>query len=212
MPLTGDVGMEAGQWVQWNGLPAVKNGSITTWKHSEGIENAQSHLVLAPHGAELTAGIVVDNNYTIRESGICMAWIVKPLSVHLPLSGVYEHTINGVSDGKMVVIYNARDNSFIMAKSKDNELTKLATSLPHTVAVRFLSTTGCAYPATSLILRSVAAGTTSDTVSFLRIMCRRPASFHMNLVEPFWRTRTASVSPTESMSKLFPETMPTSIC
>ena len=44
----------------------------------------------------------------------------------LPFTGIYAHTINGLNKGQVVVVHNPLDDSFIMAKSKDDGLTELA--------------------------------------------------------------------------------------
>ena len=118
--------MSVGSWVEWSGLPSMLGGTVNTYKHNLGIDTAQSHLRLAPQGSELVAGIVYDTTYTIQDGGICMAWVVKPLKTVLPFTGIYAHTVNGISRGQVVVVHNPLDDSFIMAKSKDDGLVELA--------------------------------------------------------------------------------------
>ena len=124
--LTGDENLTVGAWAEWTGNPSMTGGTITTWKHSEAIDHAHSHLRLAQEGSELVAGIVFDNQVTIQETGVCLAWVIKPIKNHIPLTGIYAHTINGLNKGKMVLIHNELDDSFLMAKTKDDELTILA--------------------------------------------------------------------------------------
>ena len=118
--------MSVGSWVEWTGLPSMLGGTLNSFKHNLGIDTAQSHIRLAAQGSELVAGIVFNTSYTIQDSGICMAWILKPLKNVLPFTGIYAHTINGLNKGQVVVVHNPLDDSFIMAKSKDDGLTELA--------------------------------------------------------------------------------------
>ena len=52
---------------------------------------------------------------------MCLCWLIKGKRT-LPLSGIYNRTINGVGTGKVVVLHDPRDNSFIMASSKDDDI------------------------------------------------------------------------------------------
>ena len=43
----------------------------------------------------------------------------------LPLTGVYDKAVNGVYECQVVLNFNARDNSFILAQTRESELEKL---------------------------------------------------------------------------------------
>jgi hypothetical protein len=60
----------------------------------------------------------------IVSSGIVDAYVLD-VPPRAKLSGVYDRTINGVASGKVVVIYNEQDESFIMASTKSNELEEI---------------------------------------------------------------------------------------
>ena len=60
----------------------------------------------------------------IVSSGVVDAYVVD-MPARAKLSGVYDKTINGTAAGKVIIIYNELDNSFIMASTKSNELESL---------------------------------------------------------------------------------------
>jgi hypothetical protein len=60
----------------------------------------------------------------IVSSGIVDAYVLD-VPPRAKLSGVYGKTINGVAAGKVVVIYNESDESFIMASTKSNDLEEI---------------------------------------------------------------------------------------
>jgi hypothetical protein len=60
----------------------------------------------------------------IVSSGVVDAYVLD-VAPRAKLSGVYDKTINGVAAGKVVVIYNEADASFIMASTKSNELEEI---------------------------------------------------------------------------------------
>ena len=122
--LTGDADMLPGMFVKWTGIPSIAGGTVTTWKHTEGVQHATSHLALADSGCRLVAGVITDTSYTIADGGVVLAWVVKPIATVLPLSGLYTHTQNGVSLGAVVVNYND-DASFTFAPTTSDDLDEL---------------------------------------------------------------------------------------
>ena len=68
----------------------------------------------------VVAGLV-DSTGVLADVG--MAWVIDEPR-ELPLSGIYQRTVNGVADGQVVVIVG-KDNSFVMARTNDDEVKTL---------------------------------------------------------------------------------------
>jgi hypothetical protein len=75
-----------------------------------------------PANGSAVAGIAQAGQ--IVSSGIVDAYVLD-VAPRAKLSGVYDKTINGTAAGKVIIIYNELDNSFIMASTKSNELESL---------------------------------------------------------------------------------------
>ena len=123
--ISGPPDLQLGSWVAYTGIPST---TVGTFKHYD-IENAHSHLELATEGSRLVAGIVSGGNmtsgYELQQSGVCLAWVLPSTKRLLPLSGVYERSVNGIYKNKVVVAFNPRDNSFTLAETRDSELQEL---------------------------------------------------------------------------------------
>ena len=74
------------------------------------------HLNKATSGG-VVAGLV-DSGGAVADVG--MAWVIDEPR-ELPLSGIYQRTVNGLADGQVVVIVG-KDNSFVMARTKDDDV------------------------------------------------------------------------------------------
>lgn len=126
--LRGEENMQPGMFVKWTGIPSIAGGTVTTWKHNEGVQHATSHLALADSGCRLVAGVITNTSYTIADGGVVLAWVVKPIATILPLSGIYTHTRNGINLGAVVVNYND-DASFTFAETTSDDLGELKNRL-----------------------------------------------------------------------------------
>ena len=117
---SGDSAIEIGTFVQSSGEPST---SIGSFKHSLGIDRAEVHVEPAEHNSRGVVGVVKNtvSGYTLVDTGMCLCWLIKGKRT-LPLSGIYSRTINGASSGKVVVLHDPRDDSFIMASSKDDDI------------------------------------------------------------------------------------------
>ena len=94
--------------------------------HDEGTTTADSGTFVdadgLPANGSAVAGIAQAGQ--IVSSGIVDAYVLD-VAPRAKLSGVYDKTINGTPAGKVVVIYNDADSSFIMASTKSNELEEI---------------------------------------------------------------------------------------
>ena len=75
-----------------------------------------------PANGSAVAGIAQAGQ--IVSSGIVNAYVID-VPPRAKLSGIYSRTINGVTSGKVVVIYNEDSASFVMASTKSNELEEI---------------------------------------------------------------------------------------
>lgn len=117
---SGDSNMEAGSFVEYSGDPSTTIGSFD---HNNSVINAESHLQLAQANSTTVAGVVSSvssDKYTVASNGVILAWVIRPTKRTIPLTGLYDTTVNGTASGKTVILVDG--NSFIFARSKDNEL------------------------------------------------------------------------------------------
>jgi len=120
---TGESGIVPGMFCQYSGNPST---IIGTYKpiDDEDVDSISNHIELAQKGTDSCAGIVVSDNggtYSIKDSGIVLAWILRPTKRLLPLSGIYEKSIQGLPSGRSVILV-AADGYFVIATSRDNEM------------------------------------------------------------------------------------------
>ena len=117
---SGESDVTTGAFVEYSGIPSSTIGTF----ENINILHAESHVHLAQENSETCAGVAVsesrDNQWSIKEKGIVLAWIIKPQKRRLPLTGIYNKTINGAPAGKSVIIVSG--DSFIMTTSKDDQI------------------------------------------------------------------------------------------
>jgi hypothetical protein len=71
---------------------------------------------------------VVASDSSVTSSGVVQAYVVDT-GAAASLSGIYQKTINGINAGKVVLIYDSVDRSFIMASTKSSEFDDLKNRL-----------------------------------------------------------------------------------
>ena len=88
--------------------------------------SANPYLVQAQQRSPCVLGVVDTKNgsrVSVLHAGVVFAWVV-PGDHKPPLSGIYEKTVNGVAEAK-VVIDVLPDNSFVMSQTNDSDLQTL---------------------------------------------------------------------------------------
>ena len=80
-----------------------------------------------PANGSVVCGVVASDS-SIKSSGVVQAYVMDT-GAAASLSGIYQKTINGINAGKVVLIYDEADRSFIMASTKSNELVALKNRL-----------------------------------------------------------------------------------
>jgi hypothetical protein len=114
-------GLIKGVWCQYKGIP---EGDADYWLRSAAqgkLENVHSQIELAEPGSTCVAGVVVGDN-VVKTDGVVLAYVIKKKRT-LDLSGLYATSENGLHVGDTAII--ARDNFFVMARSKDDQVEKL---------------------------------------------------------------------------------------
>ena len=80
-----------------------------------------------PANGSVVCGVVASDS-SIKSSGVVQAYVVDT-GAAASLSGIYQKTINGINAGKVVLIYDSVDRSFIMASTKSSEILDLKNRL-----------------------------------------------------------------------------------
>ena len=117
-----------GFWLQSTGAPSMNNNSVTTWKHDLDASNAYPQLEYAScmfggHGR--ACGVARNNDGHLNHSGFTMAWVLQPIKMLLPITGLYDHYINGIAQEDVVIVHNELDDSFVMARAENDALQDL---------------------------------------------------------------------------------------
>jgi len=78
--------------------------------------------------ANETLAVGVAQSGVVVSSGVTTAYVIDALPKPR-LSGIYTKTVNGIPAGKVVLLYDENDHSFIMASTKSNEVDALKARL-----------------------------------------------------------------------------------
>jgi len=78
--------------------------------------------------ANETLAVGVAQSGAVVSSGVTRAYVVDALP-RARLSGIYNKTVNGIPAGKVVLMYDPVDHSFVMASTKSDELGSLKARL-----------------------------------------------------------------------------------
>ena len=116
-----------GLFVTSTGNAAMNNGSTTTFNHNLDASYAYPELQLATKGLR-TLGVLKDSDRHIIAGGFSLVWLVRPIKMKLPMSGIYIHTINGIPAPDQVLQVHD-DNSFIMFRKAEDEILQLKARL-----------------------------------------------------------------------------------
>ena len=82
---------------------------------------------LPANNESVVCGVVASDG-SVTSSGVVQAYVMDT-GAAASLSGIYQKTINGIAAGKVVLIYDDQDRSFIMASTKSSELVSLKNRL-----------------------------------------------------------------------------------
>ena len=133
---SGESGIEHGTFVQHSG---IASSTIGSFDHGNSVLNAETHLEKAEPRTPLCAGVVTNitdvsgvTTYGVKESGIVLAWVIQEKKRKLPLSGIYNTSLNGIPNGKTAILVEG--DSFIMCRSRDDQV--------ETLTEKFASLTG----------------------------------------------------------------------
>jgi hypothetical protein len=124
---SGDVSM--GLFVSSTGNAAINNGSITTFNHDLDASFAYPELQLATKSTSAALGVVKDSDRHLIATGFALVWLVRPIKMKLPMSGIYVHTINGIPAPDQVLVHQDEDNSFVMFRKAGDEILELRARL-----------------------------------------------------------------------------------
>jgi hypothetical protein len=132
---TGESGLEPGMFCEYSGNPST---IIGTWRPVDetDVDSIANHIQVAGIKSASVAGVVIADNggtYAVKEAGLTLAWIIRPTKRLLPLSGIYNKSVQGVNVGKSVILVN--QNHFVIASSKDDELELLTEKFNELVGV-----------------------------------------------------------------------------
>ena len=76
------------------------------------------------HQKSHIVGVSISDNY-IQRYGHALVWVVRPTTNHLPLTGAYNWSVNGIDQGKQIIFLNRADNNFLLARTADDEIEKI---------------------------------------------------------------------------------------
>ena len=113
-----------GHLAESTGIASMKNGSVVTFDHDLDLDNAYTSLIPATAKSRNIVGVSIADN-KIQRSGHALVWIVRPTTNQLPLTGAYNWSVNGIDQGKQIIFFNRADNSFLLARTADDELEKI---------------------------------------------------------------------------------------
>ncbi len=102
----------------------MKNGSVVTFDHNLDLDHAYTSLIPATTKSRNVVGVSISDNY-IQRYGHALVWVVRPTTNHLPLTGAYNWSVNGIDQGKQIIFFNRADNSFLLARTADDEIEKI---------------------------------------------------------------------------------------
>ena len=105
---------------------AHSHTTVSQHIHNDGPTTADTGTFVDADGLPANGSPVAGIAQTgqIVSSGVVDAYVLD-IPPKAKLSGVYDRTINGVASGKMIIIYNESDASFIMCSTKSNELEEI---------------------------------------------------------------------------------------
>jgi len=112
-----------GHLAESTGIAAMKNGSITSFDHSENYDHAYTSLRPAHSASTNIVGVSLADN-AVQRHGHALVWVIRPTTSHLPITGSYNWSVNGINMGMQIIFHNA-DNSFLLARTADDELEKI---------------------------------------------------------------------------------------
>ena len=123
-------------------VSAPRNYRMPASDHSHTVSTAHAHTTatstaavgtfvdadgLPANNESVVCGVVASDS-SITSSGVVQAYVMDT-GAAASLSGIYQKTINGINVGKVVLIYDSVDRSFIMASTKSSELVGLKNRL-----------------------------------------------------------------------------------